>query len=914
MAAARSVTGGPVGRAPELAALDKFLGGGTGSRALVLTGEPGIGKTTLWEAAIDAARERGIRVVSTRASGAEAQLSFAGIIDLLDGVDLRSIEGLPAPQLAALEVALLRVEPDGAPTDRGAISFGFRNALRALAGDCPLLVAVDDLQWLDAPSGDALAFAARRLDDSAVSFVLARRPGLTTPVERALAPLKRLEVGPLSLGAMRRMLAERLDLSLQRQLLRRIVDATLGNPLFALELGRSFAAEGVPAIGEELPVPDAVEHLLGRRVVRLSGASRRLLLAVALSGDLREGQVASLADLDALDDAVQAGVLVVDGGRVRAAHPLLAAAAAKHSHARERRELHAALADVVEDEELRARHLALAAGAPDEALAELVTAAAAGAGARGAVREAALLGEHALRLTPPESAERPERVLALAHYFGVAAEKQQLTDLLTAELEGLPAGSARARACLLLPGGVVRRNDEIRAFLERALAESKGLPEERAAVLANMATNEAVIRVERIRDAEAWAEEALAAAPAAGEDMERIALYSLAWPRSLRGRSIDDLRARFAALSDAALYLLGTPDRIAGQQFVWRGSLDEARPLLSTMLSTADDRGEPMSYALARLHVCELELRAGAWEAAERLLDEWAEPSERGLLAWPMYERCRALLAMGKGLQDDAERWAAEAITRAQEAGVGWDRLEALRARGTAALLGHDPARAAETLGDVWAHVERVGIEEPGVFPVAPDLVEARVELGELGEAQRVASRLLALSVQQDHPWGLASAKRCKGVVALATEYSAEAVSDLDEAVAAYELLGLRFDAARSLLALGRAQRRHRKWGAARRSLERAETAFAGLGSPGWVDETRAELARVGARRPQPSGELTPAERRVAELAGDGLANKEIARTLFVSVKTVEGHLSHVYAKLGVRSRAQLARRLSGAT
>ena len=913
MAAARSVTGGPVGRAPELAALDEFLGGGTGSRALVLTGEPGIGKTTLWEAAIGAARERGIRVVSTRASGAEAQLSFAGLIDLLDGVDLRSLEGLPAPQLAALEVALLRVEPDSEPTDRGAISFGFRNALRALAGDGPLLVAVDDLQWLDAPSGDALAFAARRLDGSAVSFVLARRPGRTAPVERALAPLKRLEVGPLSLGATRRMLTDRLALSLQRQLLRRIVDATLGNPLFALELGRSLAAEGLPAIGEELPVPDAVDHLLGRRVVRLSGGSRRLLLAVALSGDLREGQVAALADLGALDDAVQAGVLVVDGGRVRAAHPLLAAAAAKHAHARERRELHAALADVVEDDELRARHLALAAGAPDEPLAELVTAAAAGAAARGAVREAALLGEHALRLTPADSTERSERVLALAHYFGVAGEKRRLTDLLTAELEELPPGSARVRACLLLPGGVVRRNDEIRGFLERALAESEGLPDARAVALANMATNEAVIRVERVRDAEAWAVEALAEARGAGPEMERVALYSLAWVRSLRGRPIEDLRARFGIVSDAVSYLLGSPDRVAGQQFVWRGRLDEARALLLPMLATADERGESVSYALARLHVCELELRAGAWAEAARLLDEWAEPSERALLAWPMYERCRSLLAAGQGLPGEAERWAADAIAQADETGVGWDRLEALRARGTAALLGHDPSRAAASLGDVWAHTQRVGVEEPGVFPVAPDLVEALVELGELEEARRVTRRLLMLSTRQEHPWGLASAKRCEGIVELASEYRAEAVAALDEAVGAYELLGLRFDAARSLLALGRAQRRHRKWGAARRSLERAEAAFAGLGSPGWVDETRAELARVSARRPQPSGELTPAERRVAELAGDGLANKEIARTLFVSVKTVEGHLSHVYAKLGVRSRAQLARRLSGA-
>ncbi len=604
----------------------------------MLTDEPGIGKTTLWEAAIDAARERGIRVVSTRASGAEAQLSFAGLIDLLDGVDLRSIEGLPAPQLAA-----------------------------------------------------------------------------------------------------------------------------------------------------------------------------------------------------------------------------------------------------------------------------------AGAAARGAVREAALLGEHALRLTPADSKERPERILALAHYFGVAGEKQRLTDLLTAELEGLPPGSARVRACLLLPGGVVRRNEEIRGFLERALAESEGLPEARAAALANMATNEAVIRVDRIRDAEAWAEEALAEARDAGPEMERVALYSLARVRGLRGRPIEDLRARFAIVSDSVSYLPGSPDRVAGQQFVWRGRLDEARAPLSPLLSTADDRGEPVSYALARLHMCELELRAGAWAEAARLLDEWAEPSERGLLTWPMYERCRSLLAAGRGLPDEAERWATDAIARAVETGVGWDRLEAMRARGTAALLGHDPSRAAASLGDVWAHTQRLGVEEPGVFPVAPDLVEALVELGELEEAHRVTRRLRALSTQQEHPWGLASAKRCQGIVQLANEYRTEAVAALAEATEAYELLGLRLDAARSLLALGRAQRRHRKWGAARRSLEWAEAAFTGLGSPGWVDETRAELARVGARRPQPSGELTPAERRVAELAGDELANKEIARTLFVSVKAVEGHLSHVYAKLGVRSRAQLARRLSGA-
>jgi DNA-binding CsgD family transcriptional regulator len=898
-----------IGREPEVAVLRDFLDRRDGARALVFLGGPGIGKTTLWETGVAEARARGIRVLSTRASGAEARLAFTGLIDLLDGVDVRAVEGIPAPQLNALEVALLQGRPGDAPPEPGAIALGLRNALRALSARNPLLVAIDDLQWLDAPSRDALAFAAHRLQDSAVSFVLTRRPARADPLERALGPgLQRVEVGPLSLGAMRRLLAERLGLSLPRQLLRRIVDSTLGNPLFALELGRGIAEDGPPALGEELSVPDEVEELLGTRVARLPQSPRRLLLAAALSADLRVDHVAALVGLDALDDAVDAGVLVVDGSRVRAAHPLLAAAAAKHSRVRERRELHRALAEVVDDDELRARHLALAARGPDESLAELVAAAAAGAAARGAAREAAVLGEHALRLTPESSPSRPDRVLDMAHYFGVAGERQRVTDLLTRELEQLPPGVPRVRACLLLPGGAVRSNDEIRGFLERALAESEGVPDARAAVLANMSSNEAVIRVERIADAEAWAEEALATVGHRGPEMERWALYTLAWTRSLRGRPIDDLRARFAAASDQATYILGSPERIAGQQLVWRGRLDEARALLSSLLSLADIRGETVSYALSRLHLCELELRAGEWDEAARLLDEWAEPSERELLTWPMYERCRALLAVGRGFVDETERWAVEAVTRAEETGVGWDRLEASRARGTAALLGHDPRRAAEELGGVWAHTERVGVEEPGVFPVAPELVEALVGLGEIPKARAVSVRLRELADRQKHPWGLAAAKRCDGLIGLGGRAPAGGVELLEQAVDDFGGLGLRFDRARTLLLLGRGQRRRKKWAAAREALEQAVAAFDELGSPGWAEEARSELERVGARRAVPAGELTPAETRVAALAAQGLANKEIARTLFVSVHTVEVHLTHVYSKLGVHSRTQLAR------
>jgi DNA-binding CsgD family transcriptional regulator len=198
------------------------------------------------------------------------------------------------------------------------------------------------------------------------------------------------------------------------------------------------------------------------------------------------------------------------------------------------------------------------------------------------------------------------------------------------------------------------------------------------------------------------------------------------------------------------------------------------------------------------------------------------------------------------------------------------------------------------------------------VFPVAPELVEALVERGELERARAVTARLEELAEEQDHPWGRVTARRCASHAALALVYDEAAATAMEHAAEECVRLGLRFDAARSLLALGREQRRSRKWGAARATLGRAAAAFDALGSPGWAEQARSELERVGARRPSAAGELTPTERRVVELAAQGRANKEIAQALVVSVSTVEFHLSNAYAKLGVRSRTQLAARLAG--
>jgi DNA-binding CsgD family transcriptional regulator len=777
-------------------------------------------------------------------------------------------------------------------------------------------MAVDDVHALDSASAQALSFAVRRLDEHDVRFLFARRSRTSSFLERAHGPkgLQRLEVGPLSFGAVQRLLADRLGLSLPRHTLRRVVDGTLGNPLFALELGRMLAAREPLAIGEDVPLPDLVQELLGLRVAQLPESVRRLLLAVALSSELRVSQLEAVGATPAvLDEALECGVLAVEAERLRPAHPLFAAAAKRSGKATEQRELHRALAALAVDDESRAIHRALAAEGSDDAVAERVSAAGAGAARRGARHDAIVLAEHALRLTPPGSGARTERVLVLGGYLAAAGERRRITSLLSTELPELPGGAARVGASLLLTFGAVANNAEIRRHMDDALRESEGDALLRASVLTEIAENEAVIRVHDIPTADAWAREALdvvESTPPTETSVHRHAIYTLAWTSALRGKPIDELCERFRAASDEVPFVASSPDRVAGQRLTWRGETQEARALLEGLLALADENGEAHSYALLRLHICQLEMRVGNCEAAARLLDEWA--AARDQVMWPMYERCRALLAAARGLPDDTETWAVRTLERAEALGAGWDQQEALRARGVGALLAHDPARAVESLRAVWAHTCQEGVAEPGVFPVAPELVEALVELGETEEAIAVTERLQTLGEQQRHPWALATATRCRALVHLAGGGELEAATaELTDAAERYAALGLRFDRARSLLALGRAQRRSRKWGAARESLEHAAADFAELGCQGWADEARAEHARVGGRRPRNEDELTPAEQRVVELAVDGLTNKEIARELVVTVRTVEVHLKHAYAKLGVRSRAQLARRLS---
>jgi DNA-binding CsgD family transcriptional regulator len=910
VSAAHLDAGQAVGRERELASVARFVAGTGSQRALLLSGGPGIGKTVLWEAGVGEGRVAGMRVLEARPSEAEAQLSFAALSDLLDGVGSDELADVPTPQRRALEVALLRSEPGAVPPESRAIGLGFLNALRSLAEKGPVLVAVDDVHWLDPASAATVSFAARRLRDEAVRFLLAARPGPDAGLFEALeaSGIERVDVSPLSLGAIRRLLYDRLDLTLSRQALRRIYETAEGNPFFALQLGRLVHERGAPEPGEELALPDGIDEVVGSRVSALPQEVRKALLAVSLSGELRASQLELLVDASTLGEAADSGVLVAGGERIRPSHPLLAAAARGQAHPDERRALHRELADVVSDETLRARHLALATAVPDSELAATVAAAAAGARARGATEDAVDLAEHALRLSPGGTEERAGLILALAGYLLAAGEPERVAGTLDPLFDALPAGPLRARAHLLLADARAKNVDEYERQLDDALADAGPDPETRSTALAVMSGLIAVARTERIAHAEALASEALQLSHGVNPETEHEALHALGWTRVLGGHSISDLEERAPALAESPFVLYLSVVRAACARHIWRGEVDEARATLTVLRSLAEERGEIWSSIRWLLHDCEAELRAGALDAAARLLGEWGESPDRDLIITPAYERCHALLAAERGDPGETGRWVDAAVRRHETSGVRWDLLEALRARGMVALLSDDPRRARGDMRYVWEWAQEQGIDDPGAFPVAGDLVEALVALGEHDDAEAVTGRLDRLAGEQEHPWGLATAKRCRGVLGLAR---GEDAGDLVVAAAdAYGELGLRFDRARALLALGRAERRRKQWRAARTALEAAAGAFDEIGAAGWAARAREDVARVGARRPTAEGRLTPAERRVAELAAQGRSNKEIAAALFVGVHTVEVHLSHAYAKLGVRSRSQLAGRL----
>src|SRR5919201_6967908 len=355
-----------VGRDQELALVEGFLDAADAlPSAILLDGEAGIGKTTLWRVGVGVAAGRGYRCLSAAGSPAEAQLTFSALGDLLDGLVDDVLPELPPPQRRALAVALLLEDAKGRSPDQRAIGVALLGALRVLASDTPVLLAVDDVPWLDRPSSRVLEFALRRLQEERVAILLARRisgeQSGPDELDRLLPEerLTRIRLGSLALGPLHRLLATRLGLTLPRPLLVRLHEGADGNPFLALELGRALLRrKRLPAPGEPLPVPPGLRQLLVARIAELPPDSREaVLVAAALARPDPELVRAALARPkaeEALATAIEAEVLELDEGRIRFSHPLFPSSVYAETSPAGRRRVHRQLAGGVRDHEERA--------------------------------------------------------------------------------------------------------------------------------------------------------------------------------------------------------------------------------------------------------------------------------------------------------------------------------------------------------------------------------------------------------------------------------------------------------------------------------------------------------------------------------------------------------------------------------
>ena len=455
-----------------------------GPTALVLVGEAGIGKTVLWEAGVKVAKRRFDNVFSCRGVEAEASLSFAGLSELLAEVPAENLASLAAPCRRALEVALLLTEPGADTPDQYAIGLAVLDVLRGLAGRGPLLIVVDDLQWLDSASAGVMQFTLRRLREEPVGLLATVResPDAVAPIELGRCfgetRLHRMSVSPFSLGALYRLLRDRLGLDLSRPEVVRVHEATAGNPLFALEVGRELARRTARIEpGQPLPVPTSLRRLLEVRLSRLSPKAREVLLLTACAGRPTIDVVAAAhgnrgETIEALDEAEVEGVVELSDGRVHFTHALFASVLQELVPSRRRHDVHRALAWAVNDIEERAGHLARAAEGPDPVVAGELDVAAELAAARGAPAAGAELCELAAQLTPADPVLARRRRFRAATFHGLAGDGQRAVTLLEQILPEVPSGPERSDVLFELASSLRADPGTMIALLGEALAEA----------------------------------------------------------------------------------------------------------------------------------------------------------------------------------------------------------------------------------------------------------------------------------------------------------------------------------------------------------------------------------------------------------------------------------------------------------
>jgi DNA-binding CsgD family transcriptional regulator len=908
-------TRGLLGRGRELGAVAAFLDGlPSGLSGLVLEGEAGIGKTSVWLAGVADAGARSYLVLSSRPTESEATLSFAGLGDLLGGVLERVLAGLPPPQQHALRVALLLEDPAGRPPEHRAVCAAFLGVIRGLAAQGPLVIAVDDLQWLDGPTAVALGYVLRRLGSEPVGLLAsARVPGgdgaPMAGTDLAAGRIERLRIGPLAPADFEAAIRAGAGSRLSRLTIRRLFDACGGNLFYGFELARALDRMDTEPLPEEpLPVPSGLQGVLGARIAALAADVQDVLLAAscvrAPTAAVLERANGPLA-WPAVQSAAAEGVVEAEGSRVRFTHPLFASAIYSGAAPWRRRQAHRRLSLIAATEEERARHQALAVEGPDEEAAAALALAAHAAAARGAPGAAAELAELAVARTPAGELVRRSRRLAVAEYLYRAGDTARARHGLTAVVQDMPSGPERAAARLVLARILLHDAGELAALpvLEDALTEAS--PDRILQARIHISLARTMGR--DLRYCAKHAEAGLALARQAGDQaLVRQALAEKLYNDFMLGGGLalepDDMVSEPERGPSA---VEERPVTILGLCLVRADRFGQGRSMLKRALQAAQEEGDESSQPVLLAYLADLECWAGNWQAAERYAAQSRDVSEQVAHRawWVATCYARALIDAHLGRLDSARAEAADGLSAA--AGDDWAVMFLHAALGFAELSAGNLGAAEASLSSAAGLADQIGLAEPAAWRFHANHIEAVIGLGDLDRAGQLLGWLEGRGRDTGRRWTLATAARCRGLLLAAQGDTQGALQALDEALRHHQHLEMPFELARTLLITGQIQRRAKRKALARQHLEDALGIFESLPAPTWAARARAEVSRIGLRPPAPL-ELTATEQRVAALAASGHTNRQVAAALFLSPRTVEANLARVYRKLGVSSRAEL--------
>lgn len=902
-----------VGRAAELVAIRRWFDSSYGPTTLVIDGPAGLGKTTIWAAAVSAIHESAAFVVTSSPIEAESALSYSGLTDLV-GEELPCVRGaLPDPQARALAVAMRLEDPGGRPADETAVARGFLAALVASArARGRILVAVDDVRWLDAPSLGALVYAARRLRaEDRVRILTTHRTGAAHPTGlTASEAVEHLRLEAMSVGGIHRIIRLQTGVSLPRPQLLNIHAAAAGNPLHALELTRTVLAGGRLEVG-------SLAGLFAARIATLPEPARAGLVLLAASADRWLARLDRAAGGDfaaTVAPAVEDGLVHVGGGHARPSHPLVTHVAYENASAATRRKAHRALAETSFDDEERALHLGRSRDEADEAAAAAIESAARGTLARGVRAVAAALFESAAELTPPTATDdRARRLLAAAAAWFDAGDTGRVESILEPLIGLLSAGAHRSEARWRLGKALDEsgRWRDATTLWQKALAESadRGL---RSRILCSLAITALYTESRERADtlaAMAVAEAELAGDPPALGQSLAVHAFICALGGDVRFRPLMD-RALSIEASGAGSLGEWSPSVQAAECARHTGDVAAALHHYRAVLERATAAGDANIEQWAAYGLALTEIVAGDLRRADELADVVLDIAQQtGVMTIPA-RTLRAHVDAWLGDIAGARSLVCEAIDLATAAGEAAHRFGGLVVLGVVDGFAGDAAAGARSLAAARGLAQQLGFANASALRGFLSEAELAAAAGDPEQADAALAAFDAAVPPTTPSWAGSVLRRTRAAVLVARGDLAAAALELEDAVT--DPGALEPDRGRALLAQGAVLRRLREVRRSRTATEQALAIFERFGSLPWIDASRAELARLPGRRRHEMGELTNAEAAIAALVAAGRTNREVAADLTLSIKTVEVTLTRIYEKLGVRSRAQLAARFRG--